>query len=70
MLHMRYDSLNFPEVKAATRPYTEAIIRQTRAIVRRAVARGELPAGGSPAVIIDVIVGGIIRRFRTTCDRQ
>ena len=68
MLHMRYDSLNFPEVKTATRPYTEAIIRQTRAIVRRAVARGELPAGASPAVIIDVIVGAIINRFSTTPD--
>jgi AcrR family transcriptional regulator len=68
MLHMRYDNLNVPEVKAATRPFTEGIVQQARAIVRRAIARGELPVGTSPALIIDVAVGAIMNRFSTTPD--
>jgi len=66
LLHYRSDLHLYDEVREATRPYARELVAEPRAIVRRAVARGELPADTRPALIIDVIVGAVINRLSAT----
>ena len=65
-LHMLMDGQRFPEVAAVTAPYGEATIRQARAIVRRAIARGELEGSVNPGMVLDVVVGGVTNHVATT----
>ncbi len=65
-LHMLVDGARLPEVAAATAPYGEATIRQARAIVRRAIARGELDASVNPGMVLDIVVGGVTNHVATT----
>ncbi|MFI5957988.1 TetR/AcrR family transcriptional regulator [Cryptosporangium sp. NPDC051539] len=45
---------------------THPTIAAARQIVRRATARGELPAGTSPAVVLDAILGATIMHVAVT----
>ena len=65
-LHMLVDGGRFPEVAAVTAPYGEATIRQARAIVRRAIDRGELEGSVNPGMVLDVVVGGVTNHVATT----
>lgn len=58
-LQIMMDTENYDEVRDATAAYRTSLAKDGRAIVRRAVDRGELPAGTSPTLIIDMVVGGI-----------
>lgn len=63
---MAMDAEIHPEVRSATAPYVEATIRQGRAIVRRAITRGEVAAKVNPGLLMDVVVGGVINHVATT----
>lgn len=63
---MTVDRDAYPEVRATTAPYVEATIRQGRAIVRRAIARGEIGEHASPGLLMDLVVGGMTNHVRTT----
>ena len=65
-LHMLVDGGRFPEVAAVTAPYGEATIRQARAIVRRAIDRGELEGSVNPGMVLDIVVGGVTNHVATT----
>ena len=65
-LHMMADAARFPEVRAATAPYGEETVRQARLMVRRAIARGEIPAEVNPGLLLDVVVGGVTNHVATT----
>lgn len=59
-----------PELRdaAAGVKYVDSV-RAARRIVRRGVARGELPAGTSPTLINDLIIGGIMAHAMVTPQR-
>ncbi len=63
---MAMDGERHPEVRSATAPYVETTIRQGRAIVRRAIARGEIAGGTNPGLLMDLVVGGVINHVATT----
>jgi AcrR family transcriptional regulator len=63
---MALDAAQFPEVRECFRPYSEALVRQARAVVRRGVARGEIAAGVNPGLLIDLVVGGVTNHVGTT----
>jgi AcrR family transcriptional regulator len=63
---MSVDAAQFPEVRECFHPYTEAMIHQARAIVRRAIARGELDHEVSPALVMDLVVGAVTNHVGTT----
>jgi AcrR family transcriptional regulator len=63
---MAVDSAQFPEVRDYFRPYSDAMIRQARGIVRRAIARGELPTGVNPGLLMDLVVGAVTNHVATT----
>lgn len=63
---MAMDGERHPEVRSATAPYVEATIRQGRAIVRRAIARGEIGERTNPGLLMDLVVGGVINHVATT----
>lgn len=63
---MSVNSAQFPEVRECFRPYTEAMIHQARAIVRRAIARGELGRDVNPALVMDLVVGAVTNHVGTT----
>lgn len=60
------DAQTHPEARAVVAPYTEALIRQGRAIVRRAIARGDVAPGVNPGLLMDLVVGGVINHIHTT----
>ena len=63
---MALDSAQFPEVRECFRPYSEALVHQARAIVRRAIARGEIAAGVNPGLLMDLVVGGVTNHVGST----
>lgn len=63
---MAIDRAHHPDVRAATAPYADAAVRQGRAVVRRAIARGELPADVNPGLVMDLVVGGVTNHVETT----
>jgi AcrR family transcriptional regulator len=67
--HMAMDVPRYPEVSSSTARYRESTVRQARAIVRRAQARGELPESVKPGLLIDLVVGAIANRAHTTPER-
>ncbi|MCU1690364.1 MAG: transcriptional regulator, partial [Jatrophihabitantaceae bacterium] len=67
--HIVVDVPRYPEVFTSTARYRESTVRQARAIVRRAQARGELADIVKPGLLIDLVVGGIANRVQTTPDR-
>ena len=66
---MSIDAETWPEVRAATAPYVEATIRQGRAIVRRAIARGDIGPSVNPGLLMDLVVGAVTNHVRTTPPR-
>jgi AcrR family transcriptional regulator len=66
---MGMDAMQYAEVRAVSAPYTEATIRQGRAIVRRAIARGEIAASVNPGLLMDLVVGGVTNHVSTTPPR-
>jgi AcrR family transcriptional regulator len=63
---MSADAARFVEVSDCFRPYSEALVRQSRAIVRRAIARGELVADVNPGLVMDLVVGAVTNHVGTT----
>jgi AcrR family transcriptional regulator len=61
-----FDAQTYPEARAAVAPYTEASIRQGRAIVRRGIARGDVAADVNPGLLMDLVVGGVTNHVGTT----
>jgi AcrR family transcriptional regulator len=66
MVQMQADRLHYKEVREATDGYILQTVRAGRQIVRRAVARGELPSQMSPTLIIDLVVGGVQNHVLST----
>jgi len=66
---MGMDAQAYPEMRSVLTPYTEATIRQGRAIVRRAIARGEIPASVNPGLLMDLVVGAVSNHIATTPER-
>jgi AcrR family transcriptional regulator len=60
------DRLHYEEVRTATDDYIQMTIYNGRQIVHRAVERGELPRGTRPALIIDLVVGGVQNHVMST----
>jgi AcrR family transcriptional regulator len=63
---LRADAARWPEVAASAALYQEATVAQGRGIVRRAIARGEVPAGVDPGLLMDLVVGGVTNHVTTT----
>jgi AcrR family transcriptional regulator len=63
---MAVDAAQFPEVRECFQPYSQAMIGQARAIVRRAIARGEIAAGVNPGLLMDLVVGAVTNHIATT----
>jgi AcrR family transcriptional regulator len=64
--HMAIDAARFPDVRAVFHPYTEAQVRQARAIGRRAAARGEIAARVNPGLLMDLVVGAVVNHVGAT----
>lgn len=69
-LYLRADTQSFPEVREFADPWREYMVQQGRAIVRRAVAREEIPAATRPALILDILIGAIINHVVSTPERM
>jgi AcrR family transcriptional regulator len=65
VLHMQVDGLRYPEVRASTAAYRESVFTAAREIVRRGLRRGELGAGTSPALVIDMVVGAAMNHVNS-----
>ncbi len=68
-LHMMIDTMRFPEVADVLAGYREDAVRQARAIVRRAIDRGEIPPTTNPGLVLDIVVGGVTNHVATTPQR-
>ncbi|MGA0603208.1 TetR/AcrR family transcriptional regulator [Caulobacter sp. KR2-114] len=66
---MNLDGEAHPEVRAVVAPYVESTIREGRAIVRRAIARGEIPGSVNPGLLMDLVVGAVSNHITTTPER-
>lgn len=66
-LHLTVDAHRFPVLREALAdiPYPEHV-RATRAIIRRGIERGDLPAGTSIALVADLVAGGVANHVRAT----
>ena len=60
------DSARHPEMLDFLRPYSDDTIRHGRAIVRRAIARGEITPATNPGLMMDMVVGAVTNHIRTT----
>ena len=65
-LQLRADARHFAEVRAFADPYRELMVRHGRAIVRRAIRRGDLPPAANPGLIMDLLVGSITNHVIST----
>ena len=65
-LQMQLDIVRHGHVAEAVAGYTEGVQRSARAIVRRAVARGELAATTSTTLVLDVLSGAVASHVRAT----
>lgn len=63
---MMVDSIRHPEVRLSTAPYRESAVRQGRAMVRRAVTRGEVSDTVNPGLLLDIVVGAVSNHVDTT----
>lgn len=62
-LQLRADARRFPEVLTFAEPYREGMVHQARAMVRRAIERGELPSGTRSWLVMDLLIGGIVNHI-------
>ena len=65
-LQLRGDSRRFAEVKVFAEPYRDHMVKQGRAIVRRAIERGDLSSAANPGLIMDLLIGAIINHVQST----
>jgi AcrR family transcriptional regulator len=65
-IHINADRLHFPEAREATDAHITAEVRAGRRIVRRAIARGELPERTRPSLVIDLVVGAMQNHVLST----
>ncbi len=65
-LQIDVDTYRSTEVRGFTQVYTEAAVRQARAIIKRAIERGELPANVNAPLILDVLIGASTTHVMTT----
>ena len=63
------DAAQHDDVRAVSAPYSEAAIRQGRAIARRAIARGEIAPSVNPGLLMDLVVGAVNNHVATTPSR-
>lgn len=66
ILHMLLDAPDHPEVAESTAGYRERMVAAAREIVRRGIRRGELPRGTSPALVLDLVFGGVLNHTNST----
>jgi AcrR family transcriptional regulator len=57
VMHMQVDSRRYPEVARSTAAYRESMVSAAREIVLRGIRRGEVRAGTSPALVLDMVFG-------------
>lgn len=65
-LQLQSDARNFTEVREFAEPYRNLSVRRGRAIIRKAIDRGDLPGAANPGVIMDLLVGSITNRIIST----
>ena len=65
-LQLQLDVARHPHVAEAVTGYTDAVQRSARAIVRRAVARGELSSETSTTLVLDLVTGALASHVRAT----
>ena len=65
-LRLRADARSFAEVREFAEPYRALLVLRGRAIVRKAVQRGDLPPATNPGVIMDLLIGGIVNHIIST----
>ena len=59
-LRLSVDSTTFPEAQALWEEVRRSVVLQARAIVRRAIGRGDLPADTSVTLLLDTLLGGVM----------
>ncbi len=65
---LRADARRFKEVRVFAEPYRDHLVKQGRAIVRRAIERGD-PAAANPGLIMDMLIGAITNHIVSTPTR-
>lgn len=65
-LQLQLDIVRHVVVAEAVAGYSDEVKRNARAMIRRAVDRGELPAGVSTTLVLDVIAGAVMSHVTAT----
>jgi len=63
IMNMQVDARRFPEVRQITKPFRAQIGARGRAIVERAILRGEVDAATDPILIYHAVIGAIFSRI-------
>lgn len=66
---LRADASHKPQIATTAASYHDLTIAQCRAIVRRAIERGELPATINAALLMDLVIGGVTNHVAATPER-
>jgi AcrR family transcriptional regulator len=65
-MRLTLDGDKIPEIQARNEAFARSQILAARAIVRRGIARGELPASTSVTVLLDTLCGGAVMHTLST----
>ena len=60
------DAARYPEVRRVTSPYMQDTVLEARAIVGRAIRRGEAPRSLDAGLLMDLVVGAVNNHVMTT----
>lgn len=60
------DAARHPEVRRVTRPYVRETVLEARAIVARAIDRGDAPGSLDAGLLMDLVVGAVTNHVTTT----
>ncbi|KUI29366.1 TetR/AcrR family transcriptional regulator [Mycobacterium sp. GA-2829] len=66
VLRLSTEARMVPELAARWERFVASNVAAMRRIMRRAVGRGELPAGTSAALLLDALIGALMMRCLTT----
>lgn len=66
ILRVALEAMTRPELLASVQQQGSTNILAARAIVHRGIARGELPAGTSATLLIDVVAGAVLNHVLAT----
>ncbi len=66
VLRLSTEARMVPELEPQWQRFVKANVSAVRKIVRRAVARGELPQGAAVDLLLDALTGGLMMRCLTT----